>query len=44
MIRGGSWFDGARNTRAACRTWSEPLLRYGVLGFRCARGHREPSK
>jgi formylglycine-generating enzyme required for sulfatase activity len=36
VIRGGSWSDGTRNVRAACRFWHEPGLRSDDLGFRCA--------
>ena len=38
VIRGGSWFDDARNVRAAYRNWNEPGDRDDDLGFRCARG------
>lgn len=34
VIRGGSWFDGARWTRAAFRHRGGPDIRYDNLGFR----------
>jgi formylglycine-generating enzyme required for sulfatase activity len=34
VIRGGSWFDPARDLRSACRDWSGPGLRFNHLGFR----------
>ena len=37
VIRGGSWFNGARNTRAAYRIGSDPSTRDDDVGFRCAR-------
>jgi formylglycine-generating enzyme required for sulfatase activity len=37
VIRGGSWFDGARYVRAAVRTGDPPTRRSEDLGFRCAR-------
>jgi formylglycine-generating enzyme required for sulfatase activity len=37
VIRGGSWYDAARDVRAACRPHGEPAARNGNLGFRCAR-------
>ena len=37
VIRGGSWDDGARRVRAACRYGSVPANRHDSLGFRCAR-------
>ena len=36
VFRGGSWNDGARYVRAACRGRFEPALRSDYLGFRCA--------
>jgi formylglycine-generating enzyme required for sulfatase activity len=38
VLRGGSWDDGARDCRSACRDHSLPDFRYDYLGFRCARG------
>ncbi|MEM9388215.1 MAG: formylglycine-generating enzyme family protein [Pseudomonadota bacterium] len=37
VIRGGSWALRARYVRCACRYALVPSLRYGTLGFRCAR-------
>ncbi|GAB6040970.1 formylglycine-generating enzyme family protein [Endothiovibrio diazotrophicus] len=37
VIRGVSWFDGARGVRAACRSRDAPGDRVNYLGFRCAR-------
>jgi formylglycine-generating enzyme required for sulfatase activity len=34
VIRGGSWFDGARDLRCANRDLDGPSIRYGLLGFR----------
>ena len=36
VIRGGSWNDGARDVRAACRDRDGPSNRLITLGFRCA--------
>jgi formylglycine-generating enzyme required for sulfatase activity len=36
-IRGGSWNDGAENTRVSNRTWKRPKDRDGWTGFRCAQ-------
>ena len=41
VIRGGSWFAGARRGRAAYRRGFAPADRDGSLGFRCARVQRE---
>ena len=38
VIRGGSWISGARFVRAAYRYWFDPVIGYGDLGFRFARG------
>ncbi|MEO1610285.1 MAG: formylglycine-generating enzyme family protein [Pseudomonadota bacterium] len=38
VIRGGSWFNFARNARSAYRFGVEPSRRNDNLGFRCARG------
>src|SRR5512134_2790132 len=38
VFRGGSWFDGARGCRAACRGRFGPGDRVSDLGFRPARG------
>jgi formylglycine-generating enzyme required for sulfatase activity len=37
VMRGGSVVDGARQARSAFRDWSEPEVRRGFLGLRCAR-------
>ncbi len=37
VVRGGSWFDGPRSLRAACRLWFVGDNREGNLGFRVAR-------
>ncbi len=37
VVRGGSWDDGARVVRAACRRRYSPGSRDDFLGFRCAR-------
>src|SRR5271165_6779329 len=37
VIRGGSWNDGARDVRAACRLGGGPGNRNYGVGFRCAR-------
>ncbi|MDM8548385.1 formylglycine-generating enzyme family protein [Candidatus Venteria ishoeyi] len=37
VIRGGSWFGGARGVRAACRNAGSPDYRDAYRGFRCAR-------
>ena len=42
VIRGGSWYDYARNVRAARRYRFAPANRLVYLGFRLARG-RAPS-
>lgn len=41
VIRGGSWFDGARVMRAASRRRYYPSVRTSLLGFRLARGQGE---
>ena len=43
VIRGGSWYNTARNVRAAYRNRNDPAYRNGSLGFRCSRvqGERE---
>lgn len=38
VLRGGSWWNGARYLRAARRDENEPGTRNGVVGFRLARG------
>ena len=35
--RGGSWWSGARGSRAACRIALNPSERSGSLGLRLAR-------
>jgi formylglycine-generating enzyme required for sulfatase activity len=37
VLRGGSWYDYARNVRAAVRNAYHPGNRYDDFGFRCAR-------
>ncbi|MEQ1549438.1 MAG: formylglycine-generating enzyme family protein [Chakrabartia sp.] len=37
VVRGGSWYDGARDCRCAYRSRLAPDLSYDALGFRCAR-------
>ncbi len=37
VLRGGSWYVGARLARAACRNRLAPADRGGFIGFRCAR-------
>jgi len=37
VVRGGSWYDLARDCRCACRFRGAPADRYDYLGFRCAR-------
>ena len=34
IVRSGSWYGEARGARCACRSWSNPDLRYNYLGFR----------
>ena len=34
IVRGGSWDDGARFARSACRNWDAPTDRASDLGFR----------
>lgn len=41
VVRGGSWFSGARSVRSAYRFRYEPGFRHFNLGFRCA-GVQEP--
>ncbi len=38
VLRGGSWFDGGRDCRSACRGSSAPGYRDGHIGLRVARG------
>jgi len=38
--RGGSWDDHGRKVRSAYRYWGEPGGRWGGMGFRLARGHK----
>ncbi len=38
VLRGGSWFRGARRCRAALRRGSPPGRRNGYIGFRLSRG------
>jgi len=37
VIRGGSWYGGARGVRSARRRWNPPGDRDDFVGFRCAR-------
>ncbi len=37
VIRGGGWYNGARNCRSAFRSYGEPDVRYVLVGFRLAR-------
>jgi formylglycine-generating enzyme required for sulfatase activity len=37
VLRGRSWFNGARLCRSAYRSAFFPHLRVGISGFRCAR-------
>jgi formylglycine-generating enzyme required for sulfatase activity len=37
VIRGGSWYDDARNCRSAARGFYEPRISADDLGFRLAR-------
>jgi formylglycine-generating enzyme required for sulfatase activity len=37
VVRGGSWFDGPRYLRSACRSRDVPDNRIDLLGFRVAR-------
>ena len=37
VVRGGSWFDAARQVRSANRGTEKPELQVNVIGFRCAR-------
>jgi formylglycine-generating enzyme required for sulfatase activity len=34
VLRGGSWYDGARNLRCAVREYFDPSNRFNYLGFR----------
>ncbi|MGR9108790.1 MAG: formylglycine-generating enzyme family protein [Gammaproteobacteria bacterium] len=38
VLRGGGWFDNARDARSAYRFRDEPGYRNGLTGFRLARG------
>ena len=38
VLRGGSWYFGARFVRPACRFWRDAGIRHHDTGFRCARG------
>ena len=37
VLRGGSWYDSARNARSASRRCSDPSYRSFNIGFRCAQ-------
>ena len=41
VFRGGSWSEFARLVRSAGRFAYHPGLRFGLLGFRLARGQGE---
>ena len=41
VVRGGSWGNGARGARAACRNGAVPSSCDASLGFRLARGHEQ---
>ncbi len=36
VVRGGSWLVSRADARASCRVRDYPLIRYSVVGFRCA--------
>jgi sulfatase modifying factor 1 len=38
IMRGGALFDLPKNVRSAKRVYDSADLKYGVIGFRCARG------
>ena len=38
VLRGGSWYYGPSNVRAAYRNWADPDYTRDNMGFRCARG------
>ena len=38
VLRGGSWYSYARNTRSASRDWNNPAVRIVYRGFRLALG------
>ena len=42
VVRGGSWYDGAGELRAANRGWYDAGDRSGTLGFRCVRSASQP--
>jgi formylglycine-generating enzyme required for sulfatase activity len=44
VLRGGSWFNGARYVRAAYRSAYRPDDRLDFIGFRCARVRGEPGQ
>ena len=37
VLRGGSWFNDARDVRSAIRSGGDPAFRLDFIGFRCAR-------
>ena len=43
VVRGGSWDVNAGLVRAACRFSYQPGVRFNLLGFRLARGHKSKS-
>jgi formylglycine-generating enzyme required for sulfatase activity len=36
VLRGGAWGDDPRRCRSACRYWTTPGRRFGLIGFRLA--------
>lgn len=44
VLRGGSWFNYARNCRSAYRSYYVPGYRNGSVGFRFARGEKGDSQ
>jgi formylglycine-generating enzyme required for sulfatase activity len=37
VIRGGSWYEGEKQVRAADRSWRLPNVRFYGVGFRIVR-------
>jgi formylglycine-generating enzyme required for sulfatase activity len=44
VLRGGSFLNVPRGLRSADRDWLQPGERAWLVGFRCARGSRRPSR